>query len=261
MIRAVFLDVDGTLVSIKTHRAAPRTRKALLGAKARGVRLFLATGRHLRVREESYVLEELPDCFDGYVALTGQYCYTVDGTVVLKAPLNPEDVRAVKALGETHRIPYSYCYEDAIFISRIDETVRRHNKDLGLPLPEIREMEPARDVYGITLYLDAKREAELLRPRLLHSTTVGWVPGIYDIAAESGGKQAGIMAMLRHFAIAAEETMAVGDSDNDVSMLQNAGFSVAMANGTPAVLAAADYVTAACEDDGVYHAFLHCGLI
>lgn len=45
MIRALFFDVDGTLVSFATHRVPDSTREALAAAHGRGVRIFIATGR------------------------------------------------------------------------------------------------------------------------------------------------------------------------------------------------------------------------
>ena len=51
--------------------------------------------------------------------------------------------------------------------------------------------------------------------------------------------------------IAPEETMAIGDSNNDLPMLKAAGRSVAMGNAGPDIKAAADYETADCNADGV----------
>ena len=50
------------------------------------------------------------------------------------------------------------------------------------------------------------------------------------------------------------EVMAIGDSDNDLPMLQAAGQAVAMGNAVPAVKAACAYETGRCEDDGVAQA-------
>ena len=44
MIKAIFLDVDGTLISFKTHKVPVSALEALRRAHARGVRLFIATG-------------------------------------------------------------------------------------------------------------------------------------------------------------------------------------------------------------------------
>lgn len=66
MIRALFLDVDGTLVSFRTHRIAPSAVAALKEARGRGVGVFIATGRAAGDLE---VLRDLPR--DGVVALNG----------------------------------------------------------------------------------------------------------------------------------------------------------------------------------------------
>ncbi len=261
MIRAVFLDVDGTLVSTRTHLPSPRTAQALLRAKERGILLFVATGRHTRIPEEGYIMDLLPDCFDGYVCLTGHYCFTREGEVVLKQPLDPGDVGRTKELARKLEIPYTYAYEDRVLISRVNERVRRHNAGLELPIPEVGEMDAGRDVYAITLYVDREVEMERLRPLLHRSTTVSWTEGITDVCSLEGGTQAGIEAMMARFGLSPGEVMAVGDSGNDLTMLEHVGVPVAMGNGTAEVKASARYVTAACEEDGIYQAFAHFGLI
>lgn len=262
MIRAVFLDIDGTLISMRTHAPGPRTAEALLAAKEKGIRLFIATGRNVAVPEEGYVMDDLPDCFDGYVCLTGQYCFTQDGTPVLKAPLAKEDLVAIQTLADTYGIPYTFDYENSIFISMVNDRVRRHNESIDLPIPKVARMDVEREVFALTLYIDKEQEETLLMPRLRHSMSISWTKGITNICSkEGGGKRAGILAMLRHFGIRPEETMGIGDSDNDLSMFECVGTAVAMGNSSERILAAADYVTTDCEEDGIYHAFRHYGLI
>lgn len=261
MIKAVFLDIDGTLISTKTHRPAPKTQRALLKAKENGILLFIATGRHLTVPEEGYVLDLLPDCFDGFVALTGHYCYTGAGTVVLSCPLHPADVQSIKEIAARYEIPYTFTYEKELFINLVNERVRRHNESIGLPIPSIEEMDCTRNVYSITLYVDPKVEREILLPALRHSTTVSWINGITDVCGKDGGKKAGIRAMMRHFKLTPEEIMAVGDSNNDLSMLEEAGIAVSMGNGTKEIKEAADYIAASCEEDGIWDAFKHFQII
>ena len=51
--KIVFLDVDGTLVSFRTHRVPDSALEALRRAHARGVRLFIATGRAVGDKSEA----------------------------------------------------------------------------------------------------------------------------------------------------------------------------------------------------------------
>ena len=77
MIKAVFLDVDGTLVSFRTHEVPRSAVGALRAAHARGVRLFIATGRTAGDLEP---LAGIP--YDGVAALNGSCCVASAGRVV-----------------------------------------------------------------------------------------------------------------------------------------------------------------------------------
>ena len=79
--------------------------------------------------------------------------------------------------------------------------------------------------------------------------------------AAGGGKDKGMDAILNHFGIAVEETMAFGDGENDLPMLRHAGIGVAMGNAGPKVQAEADYVTTSVDEDGIVCALKHFALL
>ena len=87
MIRLIFCDVDGTLVSFRTHTIPASTLEALHALRAKGIKLFLATGRHQAMLRS--VQELFP--FDGCVTLSGQYCF-VGSRVLRSSPMPPEAV-------------------------------------------------------------------------------------------------------------------------------------------------------------------------
>ncbi len=89
MIQAIFFDVDGTLVSFRTHTIPASTLEALHALRAKGIKLFLATGRHQAMLRS--VQELFP--FDGCVTLSGQYCFVGD-QVLRSSPMPPEAVLA-----------------------------------------------------------------------------------------------------------------------------------------------------------------------
>ena len=60
-----------------------------------------------------------------------------------------------------------------------------------------------------------------------------------------------VKAVAESYGISPEEIMCIGDSNNDLSMIENAGIGVAVANAKPAVQAAAKLVTASNDEDGV----------
>ncbi len=261
MIQGIFIDIDGTLVSLKTHRAHPKDVVALKKAKAAGVKLFVATGRHIGVREEGYVLDGLYDLFDGFVCTTGQYCFTADGYTVLKNSINPEDVKAVVQMTRKHQIPCTYADEKNLYINMVNDRVIEHNKKIQLPIPPVREMQESDEMLSITLYMTPEEEQNLLKPLLHHSNTVSWMEGIVDILPKSGGKMSGIRAMADYFGIGLDEIMAIGDSSNDLDMILAAAIGVATADAPQELKKHSNFVTSVCEEAGIEKALLHFGVI
>ena len=61
--------------------------------------------------------------------------------------------------------------------------------------------------------------------------------------------------------VSKEETMAFGDGGNDIGMLRHAGIGIAMGNAKDDVKASADYVTTSVDEDGIFKALKHFGVI
>lgn len=259
MIRAVFLDIDGTLVSFETHRIPASAMEALYAAKKNGVKLFIATGRHTSVIEEGGVLEGFP--FDGYVSLNGQYCYTSE-RVIYENSIHPDDIRALLELFETHPFPCGFIEEAGLYNNLIDERVIRAHEAVKIKLPKVADPRRSLEnkVYQILLYA-ARGEEELPLSVLPHCSATRWSDNFADVIPQGGGKDVGIGKMLEHFGISVSETLAIGDGENDISMLKYCGIGVAMGNASDMVKSAADAVTDDVDHDGLYNAFQRYGII
>lgn len=75
----------------------------------------------------------------------------------------------------------------------------------------------------------------------------------YNIEINAAGvnKGKGLLELGEILGISREEIMAFGDGDNDIAMLREVGFGVAMQNADEEVKAVADYVTGSNDEDGV----------
>ena len=82
-----------------------------------------------------------------------------------------------------------------------------------------------------------------------------------DIISKNGGKSIGIKEFLKKENINIEETMAIGDSDNDIDMLKLVNIGVAMGNGNDDIKKIADYITSDINDNGIEKALQHFDLI
>ncbi len=75
-------------------------------------------------------------------------------------------------------------------------------------------------------------------------------PQYVEITSKGVSKASAIKILAARYGLTIEETLAIGDSGNDIPMIRAAGVGVAMGNASADVKAACDYVTGLCADDG-----------
>ena len=257
MIRAIFFDVDGTLLEKGGQRIPDRTLQALYALREKGIMLFLSTGRHLAMLAE--VREQFE--FDGYVTVSGQFCLCGDEVVYQ----NPIPRRGMEQMVEAARqggFSGMFLEGEECWLNLDDRWAQEFIREFAVPVPPVCPLERGleRDVYQVIVMLDKERE-HLLLDRADCLTTTRWHPGFLDALPPGGGKDVGIEAVLRWAGVSKEQAMAFGDGENDISMLRCAGVGVAMGNASDAVKKAADYVTGPVDRGGVADALEHFGLI
>ncbi len=253
MIKAIFFDIDGTLVSFKTHEISKATLEALYALREKGVKLFIASGRHLLIMDN---LSGFP--FDGYVCMNGSLVFD-RGKVIYSHPLDQADAASVIDLAETGQIPCVLFTEKNVAMNCRTERTEQLFRMIRLPEPEYASLMPYKSgpVSQFTIFLDQEREDALLAPALKHSVTTRWHPEFTDIVPENISKAEGISRVIAGYGIGREEVMAFGDGGNDVEMIEYAGIGVAMGNALPDVRKHADYVTSTVDEDGIVAALRH----
>lgn len=247
MIRAIFLDLDGTLIDFQTHAVPPDALRALRLARRCGVFLALATGR---CRKDTSFLDK-SIAFDAYVTMNGHYCLVGD-QVVYRQPIDPRDVRALLDLVAQRNVAFTFCDGRRVYCNRVDARMRRAFVAANMDLPRIEDAQAARamEVYQIQLYV-APGEEDALLAQAPGLEGARWSADFVDLFPRGGGKRLGVEAVARHMGCDRAEVMAFGDGENDVSMLQWAGIGVAMGNAHEAVRRAADWVSAPVNQGGV----------
>ncbi|WP_158579284.1 Cof-type HAD-IIB family hydrolase [Pseudoflavonifractor sp. AF19-9AC] len=257
MTKAIFFDVDGTLVSFQTHQVSPAVVDALHQLRAQGIKLFLATGRHPAMIGN--VRSLFP--FDGYMTLSGQLC-TVGDQVVHSSPMEPQAVEELVSAARDGAFSCLFLEEKDIYLNLVNDLTRRFMGDLNLDMPPVRDPREAlgKPLYQAVTFLTRENE-HLLLSRAPHVKTTRWHPEFLDVIPTSGGKDQGMEAILNFLGIPLEQSMAFGDGENDLSMLRHAGIGVAMGTASQEVRQGADYVTGTVDEDGIVTALKHFGLL
>lgn len=256
MIKAVFFDIDGTLIDHNHGSVVPAsTRQALWAMHEKGIKLFVATGRMPSMLSSGALAADYP--FDGYVTLNGQYVFTREKEVIRRASHRPEAIQALLSLLKHDDFPALIVEEQGSFGCSDCEEIREHYRWCGLPMPPLYD--PARlethPVYQFLAYIPWEERDRLASIPYIEPTSAGG--NILDVIPQGGGKEVGIAAAAAHYGFERESIMVFGDGVNDVRMLRWAGTGVALGSGAEEAKAAADYVTSPIWDDGVKNALLH----
>ncbi len=256
MIKAIFFDIDGTLLSHQSKTVPPSAKSAICQLKDKGIKLFTATGRHMN-EIRKLPAGSLP--FDGYVTLNGQICLDADRTILHDTPISAEDTVRMSSIFAKKEIPILMIESDRMYINFINPAVRAAQKAISTPLPAIGTY-TGNKVYQFIVFGEEKPVHDLTR-QLSCCKMSQWNPHAFDIIPQKGGKIAGIRHILEHFGIQPQETMAFGDGDNDMEMLRHAGIGVAMGNANDKVKRHADYVTSHIDQDGIMRALEYYGIL
>lgn len=257
MIKAVFFDIDGTLVSFKTHEVPQSAFQALYRLKEQGVLLFIATGR---AKDGLAVLKDFP--FDGYITLNGQFCFDGKGNVVYENTISRQDLMILQEALAERPFPCGYVLRDKKIFNfrdrRVDD-VHEITKNDAHPAGDTSDIADQK-VYQVMAFLNEEEEKELLA-KMPGCIGARWYPTFCDISPIGGTKVKGIDIFCRHYGILPEETMAFGDGGNDLEMLKHVHTAVVMGNGDEKLKKHADYITDDVEHDGILNAFIHYGMI
>ena len=254
MIKAVFFDIDGTLLSHRTHQVPTSTKKAIQLLKEKGIYIFIATGRHIS-EIKALPLDDI-EC-EGYITLNGQYCYNKN-EVIYDFPIHPDDITNIIHKVEENPIPCAFIEKDIMYINYVNDTVHLVQKAISSPVLEIGDLNRGltNPIYQVMTYgLNEDEEKNLLQ-HMPHCQYTHWHDYAIDIIPNIGGKQNGILKVMEYYHLSPEECMAFGDGHNDICMFNIIPLSIAMGNASQEVKDHAYEVTDDIDKDGLYNALI-----
>lgn len=273
MVKAILLDVDGTLANSKKE-VTPRTRDALIAAQARGVVLVLASGRTdvgLHRFADALDMEHHGGvfvAFNGAKSLnyqTGEVFFeqsmTVDQGRRVLEHMKRFDVASVIDHG-----PYMLTNNAYFRIERdgaLWDIIEYEAHNNGFLVREEADLPAAVD-WRINKILNAGEPAylqkhwqEMCAPFEGELSAMFTAPFYYEFTPLGVDKSRALSETFAAMGIDPSEVMAFGDAQNDKTMIEWAGCGVAMGNAVDEVKAVADYVTLSCDEDGIAAALEH----
>lgn len=263
MLKLVFVDMDDTFLTPE-KAITPLNRQALDLAYERGIQFVPCTGRNYTGLPEELVSHP-----------SVRYAVCCNGAIVrdLRENRNLHEVVMDHALVHDlwHQIQglevtFDLFADDGVFTARdrwhiidemdVSEATRYVVTSVRTCCDKTVDqmIDAAGSICRVNVFYLTEKDKRAVweavdqRPELTRASSL---PCNVEITHAGADKGAGLTWLCNYLGISPKDTIAFGDSSNDIAMLRAAGDGVAMANAFPECLAAADHVTASCQDSGV----------
>ena len=271
----IFLDIDGTLTEPGKNVPPESAVKAIDAARKKGHAVFLCTGRNYDMMKPLLAYE-----FDGFIASSGGYIQCGD-EVIYNCPLTEEQRVLALGLFEKNDIFRTIECKEGSFTTESFKAFLRKNaetsgnseflrwreqleKNLNMRPIEEYENQP---VYKVVLMVDEEWKLEEPMKMLSDEFTFviqeknehGYIN--CEFISKQYDKGQAVKRVCEHLGVDIKNTYAFGDSMNDLEMMEVAGTSICMENGSPALKEMADEICRSVSEDGLYKAFEKHGLL
>jgi Cof subfamily protein (haloacid dehalogenase superfamily) len=260
-IQAIAVDLDGTLLNSQ-HRMSERNEKAIKAALDQGIKVIIATGKTWIAARP--IIEKLGLKTPG-IYVQGTCVYGAEGTLINQQTLEPRLIRQILTFAEERGFVMGLYAGKRILTRkphpRFDELTVAYDE----PKPEyvgalqnvldsvtvnkiiaIKPNDP-RGVMGLRWHLTMQVDG---KGKLLQAG----VSDMIEVLPPGASKGAMLKQVLKELGIPQEATLAIGDAENDVEMVQAVGVGVAMGNASAHLKEVAKFSVASNDHDGVAEA-------
>ena len=260
-IQLVAIDIDGTLLNSQ-HQITPAVAAAIQKAKAAGVHIVIATGRPISgVR---HILEELQLTDPGDYVITfngGLVQDAATGEDVLKTTLSYRDYLDIEYTARTLNLPLHASTKEGMYTANRDigKYTLYESQLVSSPLFYRTPEEMADKEIIKMMMVDEPERLDVAIPQLDPSFFERFhvaksAPFYLEITPKTVNKGQAIIQLAEKLGLQMDQTMAIGDQENDRPMLEVVGHPVVMENGHPETKKLAKSITKSNDEDGVAYA-------
>jgi Cof subfamily protein (haloacid dehalogenase superfamily) len=266
MYKLVAIDLDGTLLNTDKE-ISDRNKKVLSMAMEKGVKIVICSGR---VYSGARVYAKEINSRNPIIACNGAViCENFDGKVIYSESLDTEECLKVLDICKKYSIYYHVYAGNTMLTEELGHTSLKYfEKNKMLPPEEKVSIEIVTDMADkiksipgqVLKFAVVNDDPELLKKIRNEMEQIPKVDVMssnfdnFEVMNKGVNKGEALKKISELLKIPASEIIAIGDNENDISMLNYAGLGIAMENGDDCAKKAAQYVTASNNQDGVAQA-------
>lgn len=273
-IKHIFLDADGTILD----RIIPESSLyAIKQARNNGHKVYLATGRSRTQITRDTIMKI---GFDGFVMGGGNYA-EVDGKTIFEKRFDPKQVNEIITWIKNNN--FTYMVEGDFGLVPADDFIEKANIALSKKVKDNKNIDDYKidkiipvlsngfdydinNVDKIFFLVDGKNYRKEIFSTFDYLTYMNWdikyADGfLAELTQKEINKAIGVSKIIDYKKINILDTMAFGDSAQDIPMIQYCNIGVAMGNAKQEVKDVSNYITSNCMEDGLYNAFKHFKII
>lgn len=249
------IDIDGTLLD-KNSQIRQSTCDALQKIKNHGITVTFATGRFYP--DVIYFAKMLKfSC--PMILLHGALIQSQDGKIIKKQELPPKSVPVLINIAKKEKVPFQIFHENRLVMdnkTKWNDIYLNYSEIEPLIVADISQYLKNQKSPFSFIFLENEQRLDklnkLLEDRFNDSIAIAKAhPNLLEVIAPDISKGRALKELAEMKNIPISQTIAIGDSYNDIEMLETAGLGVAMGNAPQEVKDVADYITKDNDNDGI----------
>lgn len=254
MRKLIFFDIDGTLIAEHEHNVPKSAREAIKEAQAQGHVCIVNTGRSDALVKD-WLQKQVP--FDGYLLGCGTKI-TYKGEVLANKTLTVEEGKRILDALDKHHIDAILEGSDNCYHGDVEKMHHEIFKQYTLHFTGMGFGNLEEALGHFDKFYCFAGESGVINAFLEEVGDLMWAidrgKGFYEVVPVGYSKASGIKFLADYLGIPMEDTVAIGDSNNDYAMMECAGMAIAMGNAVDNIKEMADYVTTDVKNDGIKNA-------
>ena len=254
--KLIVSDLDGTLLNNKAQ-LTERTIEAIKQYHKAGGLFTYATGR--TVESSQVFVERLGIKIPGIAFNGAKVVSYIDNRVIYETFLDGECAKKAYTAFRAHDKDVVVYFDDSRYVAEYTSVIDKYLERVRHSVIIVRNIEQVigrGESLKKILVIDPKQEEELILGivKPIFGENINYIKSdsqYYEFLAPGTSKGYALEALAKYLGISLDDTIAIGDHMNDISMINTAGLGVAVANAEQETIDAADYITTSNDNDGV----------